>query len=633
MLLLYVVLLPFFVGLILLLYPKKEFPSYKNPFYFLTLATTFLGFIISIVILTFNELHYYLPIVSNYSWPGPELSLNLVATKFSALFLLGVNLFGLLVTSFSYIYKAKIYFTLLLWTISASSLAVLADNLFMLFLAWGAIAILLYFLILQGGSKAAPAAYKTLVMVGGSDALMLVGAGILYYLTKTLNMSQIALLPHTPLEILAFIVLLIGALTKAGAVPFHTWIPDSAEVAPISVMALLPASLDKILGIYLLTRITHDLFHIAPASGLSILVMAIGALTVIIGVSMALVQKDLIKLLSYHAISQVGYMVLGLGTALSIGVVGAIFHMFNNTLYKTCLFFCGGAVAYRTGTTKLEKLGGLINYMPLTFISALISALAISGIPPFNGYASKWLLYQSEILVSNINRVNVIFLILAMFGSVLTLASFLKVLHSVFLGSKPTELPKIKEAGWGITIPMLILAALCVFLGVYPSVMINYLAHAIYGVNISYPGFYTPGLLVVLITLGIILGFIIFSVARLLKPRESEAFIGGEVLSESPKVTLTFNRTQVTLKTLNPNEVHYPGTYFYDGIKKISLIKETYDLAGKKYFDLYEELKKALLVIIAGLRKIHSGLLQTYLGWLFLGMLAIIVAFLVAIFK
>ncbi|MEO0131315.1 MAG: proton-conducting transporter membrane subunit [candidate division WOR-3 bacterium] len=633
MLLLYQILLPFVVGLILLLYPKREFPSYKNPVYLLSLLTGLLNFVISIAVIKLNELYFNLPIIPKGAWLGPELSLNLIANKFSALFLLGLSFFGLLVISFSYIYKTKIYFILLLWTLSASSLAVLADNLFIMFLAWGIVAVLLYFLILQGGPNATTAAYKTLVMVAGSDALMLVGAGILFYLTKTLNMSEIALIPHGPLEILAFVLLLIGALTKAGAVPFHTWIPDTAEVALVGVMALMPAAFDKLLGIYLLTRLTHDLFHIAPASGLSILVMAIGALTVIIGVSMALVQKELIKLLSYHAVSQVGYMVLGLGTALPIGVVGALFHMFNNTIYKTCLFFCGGAVGYRTGTTKLEKLGGLISYMPLTFLAALISSLAISGIPPLNGYASKWLIYQGEILVANINNLNIAFLVLAMFGSVLTLASFLKVLHSVFLGSKPAELTEIKETGIGMTIPMLILSGLCIFLGLYPSVMIDYLSQAIYGVKLAYPGIYQPGLLAVLIIIGVILGFVIFIATRLIRPRESEPFIGGEVLAETPKSIVSFKDTEAIVKPVHPNEVHYPGSYFYDGLKKISLVNETYELANKKYFDLYEELKKLTFKLISGLRTIHTGLLQSYLGWLFLGGLAIIVTFLIALFK
>jgi NADH-quinone oxidoreductase subunit L len=126
--------------------------------------------------------------------------------------------------------------------------------------------------------------------------------------------------------------------------------------------------------------------------------MVIGAITIILAVMMALIQRDYKRLLSYHAISQVGYMILGIGTCLPAGIIGGIFHMLNNALYKCGLFLTGGVVEKQTGTTDLAKLGGLRLNMPVTFVCYLITAASISGVPPFNGFFSKELIYDAALV-------------------------------------------------------------------------------------------------------------------------------------------------------------------------------------------------------------------------------------------
>jgi formate hydrogenlyase subunit 3/multisubunit Na+/H+ antiporter MnhD subunit len=625
MILLYIILIPFLLGLIFFLYPKKEFLSYKNPIYFFTILTLAFNFYLTLTLFQFSSVAF--PVIPT------EKFFSLLLTPLNRLFLVATNFFGLIIAIYSYHHKKKLYFILLLWIVSASELVLITNNLFVLLFAWGLVAVLLYFLILLAGANAGYAAQKALIMIGGSDALMLVSGAIVFYLTKTYYINQISITTSDPLSVLAFSLFLIGALTKAGAVPFHTWIPTSAEVAPVSVMALMPAALDKLLGIYLLIKVVSDFFHVLPSSGLSILIMAIGALTVIVGVLMALVQKDLIKLLSYHAISQVGYMIVGIGTELPLGVVGALFHMFNNTIYKTTLFLAGGAVKEKTGTTNLERLGGLISYMPLTFLATLISSLAISGIPPLNGFASKWLIYQAEILVINIKAINIIFIILTMFGSVLTLASFLKVLYSVFLGPESGEHSKLKEAPFAMLLPMLLLAALCLFLGIFPQIPINLISQALYNKPVLPIGVYEPGLITILTLLGIILGGLVFWLLKGIKIREREMFIGGEWASFNPNETVVSFHGLSEMKTIPPSEVIFPGTYFYERIKKIPPVGEAYSLADKKYFDLYEILKKVIRPAIKGLQTVHNGLLHTYLGWLFLAIIAIIIGFLISVFK
>jgi len=262
----------------------------------------------------------------------------------------------------------------------------------------------------------------------------------------------------------AFLLLAIAALTKAGAMPFHSWIPDFAETVPMSLTAFLPASVDKLLGIYLLVLICNQLFILTTA--LSLLLMCVGALTIICAVYMSIIQRDIKKLLAYCAISQVGYMILGIATGSPLGIAAGIFHMINHAIYKSTLFLTGASVEHRAKTTEFDKLGGLGNYMPVTFSVCLVAGLTMSGVPPFSGFASKWMIYQS--LIQQFTAPNasefiktfyLVFILTAMFGSALTLASFIKLIHSVFMG-QPSNEPEynkknITEVNFSMLLPML----------------------------------------------------------------------------------------------------------------------------------------------------------------------------------
>ncbi|MFB0509463.1 MAG: NADH-quinone oxidoreductase subunit L, partial [bacterium] len=572
----------------------------------------------------------------------PGIGFDLVAYHFSSFILLAALFFGLLITIYSFTQKQKNYFSYLLLTIAASSLAILSNNLVILLLAWGGVAILLYLMIGLGRSGSEMVANKALVMVGGSDILMLVGAALIYYQTNTLTMSDISIPIHGTIPTIAFILLLIGALTKAGAMPFHSWIPDSAEYAPVPVMAFLPGSLDKLLGIYLLVRISLDLFKVTSGSAMSILLMAIGSFTIVAAVSMALFQRNLLKFLGFSTVSQVGYMVLGIGTGLPLGILGGLFHMVNNAIYKSCLFLCSGAVERQTGETRLEKLGGLARLMPITFTTFLISALAIAGIPPLSGFASKWLIYQGVVELVRIKPFTLIFLLAAMFGSVLTLASYLMVLHSIFFGERSIGMAKVKEAGFGMALPMVTLALLSVLFGVFAQFPLRYLIGPILGEeiirleNLTLIGLWNPTLATALILFGLVLGFIVYMLRRVRTARVSEVFIGGEAVSPAAKVEVPLpHGGEAHTGTVDTDEAKYPGTHFYDSIKKVKLFDETYRVADKKYFDIYEIGKKIVGFFVQALKKLHTGLLPTYLGYLLLGgLIILILAFLVIfIFK
>jgi multicomponent Na+:H+ antiporter subunit D len=201
-----------------------------------------------------------------------------------------------------------------------------------------------------------------------------------------------------------------------------------------------------------------------------------------VGVTMAIPQKDVKRLMAYHAVSQTGYMLLGVGVGLAvlgspqlmeqygqIAMEGGIFHIINHAMYKGLLFLTAGAIFYQTGTRNLNKLGGLGHSMKWTMIFFIIGALAIAGIPPFNGFASKLMIYESVYLF------NPALAIIAMVVSILTLASFVKVFHSIFMGPKLPEYQEVKEAPLPMVIGMGILALLVILFGIFPQQVVDIL--------------------------------------------------------------------------------------------------------------------------------------------------------------
>ena len=320
---------------------------------------------------------------------------------------------------------------------------------------------------------------------------------------------------------------------------------------------------------------------------------------------MALVQHDLKRLLSYHAVSQVGYMVLGIGTANPIGIAGGIFHMLNHAIYKGCLFLCGGGVEHRAGTTDLDKLGGLAKVMPITFATCLIAALSISGVPPFNGFVSKWMVYQGIInLGKEGDKLWIIWLVAAMFGSALTLASFMKVIHTVFLGqSTSAKRATIKEVGFTMWLPMVVLAALCILFGVFAKAvpLKNFILPAVEGV--SFLGIWSSGLATVMIIIGIIVGLLIYIIGNVKGMREDTPFIGGEVIPAEHRVT---------------------GVDFYNTIRDLRLLKGAYNGAGKGFFDIYYLGANIVTVFTRAVQRVHTGLLTAYFSWLLAGLLILI---------
>ena len=547
-------------------------------------------------------IHIFLkkPIVYNYGSYTVLLADNL-----SGFIAVAIAAFALLITIYSFGFIERSfgrYFGYTLMTLGASMGAVFANDMIVLLTFWGVLVSLLYLMVnLKGTDDSAAAAKKSLIIIGGTDALMLFGLCLVWSMTKTFMISGLRIPLSSASAYIAYFSLAIAAFAKAGAMPFHSWLPDVAEFAPASVTAYLPASLDKLLGIYLLARISLSLFAVNRITNTVLAV--VGAVTIVLAVIIALVQHDMKRLLGYHAVSQVGYMVLGIGTGNPIGIAGGLFHMLNNVIYKSCLFLSAGSVEKRCGTTDLDKLGGLAKYMPVTFAAFLTASLSISGVPPFNGFVSKWMIYQGIIeSASPKNPLWIVWLVSAMFGSALTVASFMKLLHAVFLGRPDTELKDVKEAGFSMSFPVIVLALVCVIFGVLAFILpLPILIAPAIGLSIVYLGSWSPVIATILIIIGITAGLFVYSVFRSKKTfRTVQVFIGGEDVGTLGRIS---------------------GTDFYNTIKDVKALGGIYKKEASGNLDLYNITRNAVYYFTRQLQRLHNGVLPTYLVWCLLGMI------------
>ncbi len=385
------------------------------------------------------------------------------------------------------------YYTLFLMLAGGVMGLVLSGDLFNMFimveiLTFAAVALTAFRNTANGALEAA---FKYLVVGCIGSTCILAGTIMLYAQHHTLNLAQLAALIPGDLSAatkVAFALLFIGFCTKAFLVPFHPLAADAHGAAPASISVLISGVLTKS-GIYGLIRLCYFLFRTMALGSMQFWLVFLGSVSMFVCVTMALAQHDFKRLLAFHSISQIGYVLASVGLCTAFGVSAGLYHAMNHTLFKGLLFLAAGAVLHETGTTDLGKLGGLSKKMPHTTVLFLIGAFSISGIPPFNGFASKWMIYQATYQKA-VETGNIGFLLVtvcALVTSTLTLASFVKVTQSVFFGQLPKEYEDVKEVPFGMRFAMGIFATLCVVTGLFPNLVTRYLtepaARAVFSVG------------------------------------------------------------------------------------------------------------------------------------------------------
>ncbi|MGC9445329.1 MAG: Na(+)/H(+) antiporter subunit D [Candidatus Methanospirareceae archaeon] len=332
--------------------------------------------------------------------------------------------------------------------------AVFAGDFFTLYIFWEIMAFSSLGLIWYSKTERATNAGMRYILFHLFGGCALLGGIIIQYM----NTGSIAIGPVEPG--IGYLLLLIGIGVNTAFIPLHTWLPDSYPKATIAGAVFMCVFTTKT-GVYILARTFPGVEAVAYMGGLMCLY----------GVAFALLQNDVRKLLSYHIVSQVGYMVAGIGIGTYVGINGGMAHVFNHILYKSLLFMCMGAVIYATGKNNLTELGGLAKKMPITMITCIIAAFSISGVPGFNGYVSKGMVIHA----AELEGMHILALVLIA-GSVGTFLSFLKLTYFTFF-RKNDEL-EAKEAPWPMLIAMSVIAFLCVALGVYPQVLYGILPYA-----------------------------------------------------------------------------------------------------------------------------------------------------------
>jgi formate hydrogenlyase subunit 3/multisubunit Na+/H+ antiporter MnhD subunit len=375
--------------------------------------------------------------------------------------------------------------------LAGMNLVVLAADAFSFLLCWEVMSLASWALVMahhreEGNARAG---YLYLVMASFGTLALLLAFGLLAGPDGAYGFAQMKAAAHPPaLAALVLALALLGAGSKAGLVPLHVWLPLAHPAAPSHVSGLMSGVMTKV-AVYAFIRIVFDLLD-APSWWASTIVLALAAATALMGVLYALMQHDLKRLLAYHTVENIGIIFIGLGLALgfraggmnaaaALALTAALFHVFNHSLFKTLLFFGAGAVLNATGERDMEKLGGLIHKMPLASFTFLVGCVAISALPPLNGFVSEWLTFQAILLSPALPQWGLKILIPAV-GAVLALsaalaaACFVKAFGVTFLG-RPRSLAASAAAEadrWSLA-AMLTLAALCLIAGVLPGFVID----------------------------------------------------------------------------------------------------------------------------------------------------------------
>lgn len=428
---------------------------------------TLILFILSLITLSIVN-SQILPIIYKVGGWTPPIGISLVVDSLTAFMLLIVNFIAFMINLYSVNYMEKFtakskFYTLFLLMVGGMNGVLISGDIFNLFVFFELASIASYALVAYGNqAEELEASFKYMAMGAMGSLFILLGIAFLYSNASTLNMADLAEVlaaqGRNKTVIFASILFILGFGLKAAIVPFHAWLADAHPAAPAPISAMLSGILIKSLGIYSLCRIFYNVLGVNQ-SFLSLL-MFLGAVSIIVGGLLALGQTDLKRMLAYSSISQVGYIILGLGIGTSMGILGALFHLFNHSVFKSLLFLNSGAVEYATGTRNIEKLGGLREKMPITANTSLIASMAISGIPPFNGFFSKLLIIFACIKSGYIG-----YGIWAIIGSVLTISYFMKLQKSTFFGPLPKELKNTKEVPFLMQTSMIILAVVCIFGG------------------------------------------------------------------------------------------------------------------------------------------------------------------------
>jgi len=479
-----IIIFPLSIAFIILLFKK----------YIIALSTFSILFSLA-SLLKFAPSVYKGQIISYHlgGWPAP-LGISLLIDSLSFFFALTVLLIGMMVIIYSIPDKKynHNYYFLLLILLSSMVGTIFTADIFNMYILYDLVAIATYLLIAyyQHG-VALKASFNYLLMSAVGLSLFLLGVGSLYAMSGTLHIASISeqlpeIFAHNPQIIIMSLVLVITSMgIKMAMVPLHGWLPDAHSLAPSPVSAILSGVVVKV-GLYCLIRLIFGLFStekILVNIASHYILMVFGAITLLFGAMMALTQTDLKRMLAYSTINQIGLILIGLGFNIYSGFEGALFHVLNHALLKSALFFCAGIIIIKTGSKKIKELAGFGKKNPVVAFCFVILSLGIIGIPPMNGFVSKFL-----ICLAAIEAGYSILALVIIFASLITAAYYFRVIQIFY--SEPIQpnsnLPNIDVAEnslfWDKYFrlwPIYILTGFSLMLGILPSLGLSLIRPAV----------------------------------------------------------------------------------------------------------------------------------------------------------
>jgi formate hydrogenlyase subunit 3/multisubunit Na+/H+ antiporter MnhD subunit len=540
-----------------------------------------------------------------YSWVDSfTLSFSLNGWK---TFLLGfVFLFQLMTAVYSLgasrPTRPYLYLLALLIAFSSACTVILTDSLLVLLVGWELFLVALYIMIHSGGEKAEPVARKALVIGGASDFLMILGLMLYFTLVPNHAMNAQYDVTASPMAFWSFVLMFLGAGAKAGMFPFHTWIPDAAQVMPASGFAAMPASLEKVLGIYFLFILTNQMLVLNTAARVCMFVLGIA--TIFVSIVPALVEKDLRKVLALTAISPVGFMICGMAVSEAAGFAGALLYMLTHATYKSAMFFSVGNFEAKAGSSKLEHLLGIARSMPFSAGAFFLAFIAAISLPPTGGFMAKELIFEGTLEGGHI-----ILLILLGFGAILNVAVFAKVIAVLWA-------PGFAQRNEG--------APTCVFASVVMGIVAvagGWIFYRADGLLSAVTGAHEKGLLadvwhfsrLTVVSLAIYtLGFLMYAAARAGRKNAAETF---SPLSTSAVLGPALRMAEE--KKLDPYEIGLKVVNFVTRLV-FRYVERLIDVVGNAVIGSGRWLLRPLL------SGAHNGIYGNYLCWSIVGFIVVL---------
>jgi len=588
-------------------------------------------------------------VVASYSLPWQHIfTLSFQMDSISAFFLIPIFIISPLAVLYSINYMENprqsmrtalnYFFNAIL--IASMALVACANNIPTFALAWELMSLSSYFLVVYDYEKkeTRKAGYLYFIFAQGGALLLFASFALIYSYTNSFEFSSIATIPDT-IKLVVFILTFIGFGSKAGIFPLHIWLPYAHPAAPSHISAIMSGVMIK-MGIYGVIRI-YDLLAVSSML-FGQIVLIVGMITGVLGVVYAMGQHDLKKLLAYHSVENIGIIVIGLGVGM-IGVAannpamaffafaGAFLHVLNHSIFKTVLFMGAGAVLHKAKTKSIDKLGGLIKRMPVTGRSFLVGSLAISGLPPFSGFVSEFLIYYGSFQGIHLHRTTFILsalaiISLAVIGGLAT-ACFTKVVGVVFLGEPRTETAaQASEIGFSMKLPMVFLAVACFVIGVLPEPFVRL---AFKGISALRPiSSYQPDMFIELmrnISKAAVLFIVLFLVVSLFRKmlyrrKQVDASPTWGCGFTRPTVRMQYTGASYASSIIDFYRPFVPVKNSYSGIKKIfpgqtTFHTEVTDIAESSISGL---IIKPLFRLLEMLRWIQHGNIQLYIGYIVL---------------